>query len=387
VRVQVTCYGFSSPDVHGTLNDSFELCAKLGNPENILDLYTLSVGHYITAGNLRAANDSAEKAFSAIKTASTTNPRHVVIANRAMSGVRFLSGEFFEAINHTDEVILHYDAHQDAIIEQDGRMIIDHKIVALCYKQISLAVMGNAKQMLNTGVLGLEHASSLGHSQSTAFAKTFYCAALYLLQGPDTRKQIENTLEYVKHQRFANFVGILTMLLGSALVDEGVVTQDQDLIINGIQVLSEGTTAHTEIHATTYQPLGCGFLAAARLQVGCYAEALRTVEKGLEIARATGEVWYAPELLRIKGECLASLPDEFNRDLILSVFESALIEAKGQNAHLWQLRTYLSICHLAEKLGIGDRYTNALQQVHDALDKGIDFPALASAKQYLAIRS
>ncbi len=387
VRVQVTCYGFSSPEVYKTLNATFKLCAEMGDPEHVFDLYTLNVGHHVTAGNLRAAKDSAEKAFRAIATESYANPRHVVIANRAMAGVCFLSGHFLQAIRHTNAVIQNYDAHRDVILEQDGRIIIDHKTTSLFYKQMSLAATGDAVGALRTGVCGIEHASKLGHSHSLAFAKTYNCAVLRLFDDPNARKEIEATLRYVEHQRFANLVGVLKMLLGSVLVDDAVARQDQDLTNLGMRKLMEGATAHTDIHAKAYKPLGCGLAAAAALKTGRHLEALRTVEKGLEIARATGEVWYAPELLRIKAECFAAIPGNNDTDAMLHTFETALAEAQWQEARLWRLRTCLSLCRCSERLGTGDRFIQPLRQIVDAFDDNVEFAVLVNARRFLADHS
>ena len=54
-------------------------------------------------------------------------------------------------------------------------------------------------------------------------------------------------------------------------------------------------------------PYQLGLLCDAQAAVGRQESALGTVEEALEVVRRTGERWWEPELLRLKGELLGGM--------------------------------------------------------------------------------
>jgi predicted negative regulator of RcsB-dependent stress response len=88
-------------------------------------------------------------------------------------------------------------------------------------------------------------------------------------------------------------------------------------------------------------------LAQAQIEGGLLADAMRVIERGLALADAGGERYYAAELYRLKGEILARSPYGRKREAQVS-FRAAINIAKEQGAAILQRRAEDSLCCWSE---------------------------------------
>lgn len=91
-----------------------------------------------------------------------------------------------------------------------------------------------------------------------------------------------------------------------------------------------------EVDKTCY----LGVLADSYLRMGRTDEASATLDQGLKLARRTGEHYYMPELLRLRGELLRQTdrPAEAKKS-----FEEAISFARDQGAKAWEARARQSL--------------------------------------------
>lgn len=384
-RVQCVYRGYSAPEVREALDGAFALCKHIGDAEAIFDLYMINGGYHITYGNLEAARKSGLEALEAARARPTFDPRHLVIAHRSLVGVAFLTGDPLRAIAYADEAVGQYDAHEKDILRQDRRIVVDHKSMLLCYKQLALLAVGRTDEALRAGALGVEHADRLGHAHTRAFSRTVFTMLRYLLRDPLTRAQAEDVCLYTESQHFANLVGVIRMILGELLVAEGVAAGSEGTVERGIDTLRRGAEAHSGMEARTYRPFGLGLMSSATLRTGRHREATAILDAALAMVAETGERWYLPELLRLRGLCFwrQAQVEEGSPAAAREQLEAACAEAAAQGARFWALRSCTSLARLMRVQGENAAAVERLSAACEGFGEGASLPDLEDARQVL----
>jgi predicted ATPase len=123
-----------------------------------------------------------------------------------------------------------------------------------------------------------------------------------------------------------------------------------------------------------------GVLAEGLTGLGRFAEASDAVDKALSRSELGGELWYVPELHRIKGELLqvAGAADSAER-----CFGSALRVAQQQGALRWELRAALSIARLRMTQSRQEDARAILAPVVDRFTEGFGAADLRAARDML----
>jgi predicted ATPase len=127
-----------------------------------------------------------------------------------------------------------------------------------------------------------------------------------------------------------------------------------------------------------------GALALGLVGTGRLDEALLAVEDAMaaDRERADGHGWYAPELLRIKGEVLLRQAAD-QSTLAEDCFNQAAQVAREQGALFWELRVALSIARLRVSQGRRHEARTPLSSVYDRLTEGFATADLQAARTML----
>jgi predicted ATPase len=123
-------------------------------------------------------------------------------------------------------------------------------------------------------------------------------------------------------------------------------------------------------------PVFTGDLAIGLARVGRPDEADAAIEREM----AVGPHFYLPEIMRIKGELLASGPHWSEAEYW---FSRSLDLAREQSALAWELRTATSLAHLWGRQGRHDKAQCVLRSVYDRFTEGFETPDLSAAKRLL----
>jgi hypothetical protein len=144
--------------------------------------------------------------------------------------------------------------------------------------------------------------------------------------------------------------------------------------------------ALSELPENAFHILYAQILASLAEALGLIGEA----EQGLAVLDAafarcdrTGEAWYAPELMRMKGELLLKKGGKQALRAAKDLFFGAVHLAEQQGALAWQLRAAMSLARLKLQNDRNLAARQSLQSVYRKFTEGFGTGDLISAKQLL----
>jgi len=162
-------------------------------------------------------------------------------------------------------------------------------------------------------------------------------------------------------------------LKGKLLVERGEFAQ-------GLLVLRDAFETGGRTWRLSY-PEFKGTLAFGLAGTGRLDEALVALDDAMAAEREDGHGWFAPELLRIKGEVL--LQQAADRSTAEDCFNQAAQIAHEQGALFWELRVALSVARLRVSQGRRHEARAPLASVYDRFTEGFATADLQAARTML----
>jgi predicted ATPase/DNA-binding winged helix-turn-helix (wHTH) protein len=128
-----------------------------------------------------------------------------------------------------------------------------------------------------------------------------------------------------------------------------------------------------------------GTLALGLAGIGRLDEALVALDEAMAADRegADGHGWYAPELLRIKGEVLLQQATDRSTLAAEDCFDQAAQMAREQGALFWELRIALSVARLRVSQGRHHEARAPLASVYDRFTEGFTTADMQAARTLL----
>jgi len=117
--------------------------------------------------------------------------------------------------------------------------------------------------------------------------------------------------------------------------------------------------------------------------IGRFAEAIALLDETMRVVEDNGDFCYMPELLRVKGRLLLSLPQSGDDDA-KACYMQALELSRRQGARAWELRTAVDLAGLLARQGNLDGARTLLRPAFDRFTEGSDTADLKAAKSLLA---
>jgi hypothetical protein len=140
-----------------------------------------------------------------------------------------------------------------------------------------------------------------------------------------------------------------------------------------------------QLHAMRYEMLNTDFkisLVQGLVAIGEYGEGLALVDETIGRVQANGDLVHMPEVLRVKGNVLLSLPRRRPHDAE-TCFVQALDWSRRQGARSWELRTAVDLAALWADQGQRDRVQGLLQPILEQFAEGPDMVDLKAARHLL----
>jgi tetratricopeptide (TPR) repeat protein len=141
-----------------------------------------------------------------------------------------------------------------------------------------------------------------------------------------------------------------------------------------------------ELHAARYELLTTAFnisLVQGLAAIGRFAEGMTLIEETIRLVEANGDIIYMPELLRVKGSLLLSMPQPSVDDAEMCFMQSLEL-SRRQGARAWELRTAVDLAKLLAAQGRPESARALLQPVLEQFAEGSDTADLKAAERLLA---
>jgi predicted ATPase len=350
---------------------ALRLAESLGDTEYQLRALWELWAHHTNTGALAAALVVARGFYTlALEHA---DPATLPIADRMMGMSYHYLGDQTNAWQHIERML-----SADVDPQRRSPLIrfwFDQKVAGRVAQARILWLRGFADQAWRTLQSAVADAEALADPATLCYALSHGGSLVALWMGnlAAAERYAEMLLDHSRKHGFAVWHDFASRLKGVVLVKSG----DLD---SGSPLLRAGLHEITESNANLWFLTGLGQMAEALGQAGQFADAIATVERGLD--RSQGG-WLAPELLRIKGELLLLQGTIGTTEAVEDVFRRALDGARESGALSWELRAATSLARLLCRQGRPADAVACLQPVYDRFTEGFGTADLIAAKQLL----
>jgi predicted ATPase/DNA-binding winged helix-turn-helix (wHTH) protein len=240
-----------------------------------------------------------------------------------------------------------------------------------------LWLQGHPVQALHRAHQSIEDADATGHPVPLSRA-LIWSIAVFLAAGDfdSAEHYIERFIDHSQSHSLGPYLAVGRGYQGALAVRRGEAKA-------GVADLRACLKA---IHAVGYELLATGFniaLVQGLAALGQFAEGMTLVDETIRRIETNGDNLFMPELLRLKGALLLSLP-QCRIEEAEKCFTQSLELSRRQGARAWELRTAADLAALWAEQGKRKKARELLQPVFDQFVEGLDTPDLQAAQRLLA---
>jgi predicted ATPase len=332
-----------------------------------LHMFALRTGDF--HGALRYARRCASIAEEIADGVSTE------IADAMLSVSYHLAGDQANAQRHC-EAALHSPAlHHGSHAIHFGFDLANR--ARICLSRL-LWLRGLPDQAVTVAQASIREAAELEHPVTPCIA-LIWTLPVFIWVGNLTAAE-ENIEWFVQHHERHHLVayhGVGLGLRGKLAVTQG----DAD---RGLRLLRESLAA---LRASSYGMITTVFtsaLAEGLAMSARTAEALSTVDRQIARVQESGDLFYMPNLLRIKGDIQTSLLPDQDSHAEQTLLQS-LDLARDQQALSWELRSGTSLARLYYSQGKPSQAVSILRPIYQRFTEGFSTTDLVRAREFLEV--
>jgi predicted ATPase/class 3 adenylate cyclase len=370
----VASRGISGIEVERTYSRAQALCEREGKRDELFPVLRGLWNCYLARGQLQRAHDLAVRIFAQAE--EHEGPLQRALAHRALGSTLFFLSRFAEALDETEQAIAIDDALEGSDSNRTHLFLYGERpgIIARLYGGWALWFRGFPDRAVARFGEAIALAEKLDHAYSLAFALTFAAGMR------NDRRDFAAALEYADAASRIATKHDLPLWLGESTVAKGYAQASLGHHTEGIRQLRSGISGLHRIGDWHHRSHWLGLLAAAYLEAGAYDDALAVIDEALEIVAATQELYYAPELDRLKGDLLMR---QGEIDEAAVCFQKALRAAAGMGAKSLELRTAMSLARLWSEQGRRAEACDLLAPIYGWFTEGFDTTDLKGARALL----
>jgi predicted ATPase/DNA-binding winged helix-turn-helix (wHTH) protein len=322
-------------------------------------------------GDFRGALTVAERAVAVARAAK--NAAGLVMTDWMLGVSHHLVGNQVEAQHHCEAGMA-----KAVELSQPNTSFFgyDHRIRALVALARALWLRGFSEQALRIAQQAIDEAERRDHPVSVCIS-LIYAAPVFLWSGDleHAADLIERLIAYAGRYSLAPYRAV-----GMALRGQLAVVSDQAGA--GLILLRDALeTLHAEQH-NILVTVFTSALAEGLRKAGQFDEALITINGAVARAASCGATFDMAELLRIKGQILATMPRP-DRASAADCLMQSLAVAREQSALAWELRSATALAHLLSENGQRDQARDTLAPVYDRFTEGFETTDLRIAWQLI----
>jgi class 3 adenylate cyclase/tetratricopeptide (TPR) repeat protein len=288
--------GYADPEIEAAYERARRLCSELDTGSRVGYAQVGLAIYYFNSGQLEAG---AEQADAALRIAEDEGDAALsVLANVQLAIPRLWQGRFCEAAEHAEAAAAGYDRerHTDLAL----RYGTDQAVAALVMAGSAHAMSGRPDLGVERAANGVEHARELANPFYLVYGLAIASTIHWMRGEPAEQRALADEVVAISEEHgFSDFVGIGRVLRGVA---KAVADRDPA----GLEDCATGL----ELASSTGRRGGATGLiegiAVAHLALGEAEIAGNWVAAALALGEETGERWFEPRLLRLRGELAAA---------------------------------------------------------------------------------
>jgi adenylate cyclase len=373
VQLQIV-HGYAAPEAERTYARARALCEQVQEaPALFLVLWGLWM-FYVVRSDLKKSLELAKSLFTLGERAGDESQ---VLQSRVALAVTSLSlGDSAATREHTEQAAALYDPSQHGSYTRLYGQ--DPGVTAFSFRSVALWLLGYPDQALVCSREAVTAGAKLG--QPTTYALALHFAAMLR----QYRRENTAVLAFADATTAIATEHGLSLWVANGLLMRGWSMAQQGVWKVGITQLREGMAAFAATGAQIYRTYYLGMLAEALARGGQVDESLQVLAEAIAAMHDIGEVFYAAELHRLKGEFLLQKQgSEVAFSEVESCFLLARSTARLRQAKSLELRATISLARLYQKV---DRLAEArpsLAECYKWFGEGFDTLDLQEAKALL----
>lgn len=371
-------FGFSSSQMYGessavseALRRSLAIAEEHGDTAHQAGILNMERYFHARKGDLRSALQCARRCRAIAETSDDLAVKALghAMLGRALQTAGDLAGSRAEldslmeiiSQSHRGPILLSYDPHY--------------------YSYISLArtlwLQGYPTQALDLARQGVQASEAMGHP--AALALVLAGAASVSLWAGDFDGALHHT-DLSLSLAEANALGPLVAVGQGRKAELEILRGNTRAGVNDLRAILE------RLHASRHEVLTIEFnmaLAQGLAMIGRSDEGEALIEQSLRQVETSGEMFYMPELLRVKAGLLLSTPEPDLRGAE-TCFNKSLDLSRHQGARGWELRTARDLAKLMADNGQAENARTLLRSVYQGFSEGFETAELKAAEGLLA---
>ena len=293
----------------------------------------------------------------------------MVLANQSMGCVHFLLGKPLAA-----ETALRASlAAAEQVADKEALAKLQYPTTALSYLALSLALTGRidaAREISAASVAKAEAHSRFSHG----IACTNALILCHLIGDEAVAEDLARRLQTIAEARgIPYWIDLAGFHIGYRRLLRGDAAQGAAMMHRAVDTF-RATAVEIEV------PFYLALLAEGLIKAGQPKQALPVLEEAFATGRRTQERWCLPELLRLKGEALATEDPAAAEPQL----REAMSVARAQDAQLLELRAAISLARLAAGQQTRNSLRQRVAQLNASLERGFPGPDRRGAEAVLA---
>jgi predicted ATPase len=356
------------------LSEALDIAEKLNDTEMQLRALWGMWSYRLNRGEQRVTRKLAERFSEVARRGGDLDD--VLVGNRLMGATMFYEGRHREARRHFEQFLDLYVAQGN---ERHTMWIdIDQRFMARCFLARTLLLQGLADQAKWHARIAHDEAQAAGNELLLCLYFAEVAAHIAIMTGDfDAAAHSIAALTELSTKQSGSFWTSCAPCLDAVLLIR------RGEFARGAILLSKSLKTFRRTENTVYYLALLGSLAEGLAGAGQLSEAQAANDEALAVSKRDGQVWYLPELLRIRGELL--LREMRTRSAVAAenCFLESLKTARQQGALFWELRAALSLTQLRLKQKRSDEARHILAPIYGQFTEGFETTDLCAARRTL----
>jgi predicted ATPase len=371
--VLIALKGLSATETGKAYSRARDLWDRLDRPpEFLLRMARGKCAFHLTRSEFLEARSIAEDLLESSRAHDDTGG--VIVGCYALGLTHLWRGELLSARAKLEEGISLYDLAAHAQLFQHAGT--DPNVVGLAAIGHVLLLLGYPDQALMRAEAAIRQARQLAHAPTVAHCLAYNVRqASILADEARLRHWVQDLRAVAQEHGYPYWSALVPIYEGQLQLTRGEARA-------AVALMRQGLDAHRATGATLWSAYFASLLGEALEQDGRLDEALSLLEDHIAAVSATGELCFAAELHRRRGQLLLKgpVPDFAGAEV---EFLRAMDIARRLSAKLWELRAAISLARLWRDQDRNSDAHHLLSPIYAWFTEGFDCADLKAAKLLL----